>query len=131
MAETPRGKGAVLDAESAEARVLQIVADLAFELGGPRARRAVTPEASLERDIGLGSLERVELLLRLESELGVRLGEELLRLDTPSALARAAYDPARTMDAGAPQIRMAPLAAAREARPEAARTLSEVLWRRA
>jgi fatty-acyl-CoA synthase len=131
MAETPRGKGAVLDAESAEARVLQIVADLAFELGGPRARRAVTPEASLERDIGLGSLERVELLLRLESELGVRLGEELLRLDTPSALARAAYDPARTADAGAPQARTTPLAAAREAPPESARTLSEVLWRRA
>src|SRR5258706_8485852 len=113
MAETPRGKGAVLDAESAGTRVLQIVADLAFELGGPRARRAVTPEASLERDIGLGSLERVELLLRLESELGVRLGEELLRVDTPAALARAACDPARSADDSTAPARTAPLAAAR------------------
>src|SRR5690349_7946407 len=89
MAESPIGKGVLAAPETAEARVLEIVGALAFELGGPRARRAVTPDASLERDIGLGSLERVELLLRLESAFGVRLGEELLRLDTPGALARA------------------------------------------
>jgi 1-acyl-sn-glycerol-3-phosphate acyltransferase len=130
MAESPDGKGALAVPEAAEARVLEIVSGLALELGGPRAQRAVTPDASLERDIGLGSLERVELLLRLEAAFGVRLGEELLRLDTPAALARA-------VGAGVPEeARTAPgrtalLQPARDVAPEQARTLHEVLWLRA
>jgi hypothetical protein len=39
-------------------RVVEIVRALALETGGPRAAQAATPEASLERDVGLGSLER-------------------------------------------------------------------------
>ena len=39
---------------------------LALETGGERAARAVSETASLERDIGLGSLERVELITRIE-----------------------------------------------------------------
>jgi 1-acyl-sn-glycerol-3-phosphate acyltransferase len=52
--------------------------------------QAVTPEASLVADVGLGSLERVELGIRLEQAFGVPLGEEALGLDTAIALARAA-----------------------------------------
>src|SRR6187455_1174457 len=83
------GTVARLSREEVEARVLEIVGDLALEVGGSRARRAVAAGASLERDIGLGSLERVELLLRLESALGGRFGDEMLQLDTPAALADA------------------------------------------
>jgi long-chain acyl-CoA synthetase len=37
---------------------------------------AVTPDASLELDLGLDSMERVELLSRLEHDLGVEVPEE-------------------------------------------------------
>jgi fatty-acyl-CoA synthase len=62
--------------------VLDVVAELAREVGGERAARAVTPSASLEREVGLGSLERVELLLRLERATGRALDEGVLGLDT-------------------------------------------------
>src|SRR5688572_25631988 len=55
---------------SVQDKVLDIVRALAGEVGGPRAARAASPDASLERDLGLGSLERVELLLRLETAFG-------------------------------------------------------------
>ena len=51
-------------------RVVVIVRELALEVGGDRAARATAPLASLERDLGLGSLERVELLTRLEAAFG-------------------------------------------------------------
>lgn len=70
-------------------RVLEIVRGLAEESGGRRARDSVSPHASLEREIGLGSLERVELLLRLENATGRELDESHLRLDTAADLARA------------------------------------------
>jgi acyl carrier protein len=76
-------------AATLEERVLEVVRALAAEAGGGRAARAVTPAASLERDLGLGSLERVELLLRLERAFGRKLADEALSLDTPAALARA------------------------------------------
>ena len=45
------------------------------ELGGPPARGAIRLDDALDRDLGIGSLERVELLLRIEKELGVRLSD--------------------------------------------------------
>ena len=68
-------------------RVLDVVRALARETGGPRAERAVSAEASLEREVGLGSLERVELLARLERAFGRALDDRCLGLDTAAALA--------------------------------------------
>jgi fatty-acyl-CoA synthase len=115
--------------EAVQARVLEVVADLAFELGGARARRAVAPSASLERDIGLGSLERVELLLRLESSLGGPFRDEMLQLDTPDALARA-IAATESGESLTPRVRAAASAPATPG-PETARTLDEALWLRA
>src|SRR5262249_31783231 len=70
-------------------RVLAIVRELAGEVGGARAQRAVAAGASLERDVGLGSIERVELLLRLERAFGQALDERFLEIETPAALATA------------------------------------------
>ena len=70
-------------------RVVFIVRELALEVGGDRAARSTTPLASLERDLGLGSLERVELLTRLEASFGRPLLDGALQLDTPTELARA------------------------------------------
>ena len=58
-----------------ETAVLETVRALLRELGSSEAARRATPRSSLDRDLGLGSLERVELLVRLESALGLRLPE--------------------------------------------------------
>jgi fatty-acyl-CoA synthase len=85
-----------------ELRVLEEVQRLARELGGARAAGAATSEASLERDLGFGSLERVELLSRLERVFGRRLDESFLRLDTARELAVAlGAAPAAEADPGA------------------------------
>src|SRR5262245_48569655 len=86
------GPAAAVDAAAVLAQVLDVVRGLAAEAVGERAARAVRPEASLERDVGLGSLERVELLLRLEDAFGRRLPESCLSLDTPEALSRAVLE---------------------------------------
>src|ERR1700730_15006189 len=61
-----------------EERVLEVVRELVAELGNEAALRSASPASHLERDLGLGSLERVELLLRLEKTFGTRLNEEAL-----------------------------------------------------
>src|SRR5437773_3978253 len=71
-----------------QARVMDTVRALAEELGGERAAGAVAPSASLEREVGLGSLERVELLLRLEKAFGRALDDRVLQADTAEHLAR-------------------------------------------
>ena len=114
----------------AQARVLEVVRELLTELGGGRALRAAAPEASLERDLGLGSLERVELLLRLESTFGRALDERCLQIDTPAGLARVLLEaggssPAAVERPPRPSI-LAPAAAI-----SGAATVHEVLWRRA
>ena len=59
-------------------RVLVVVRELLAELGHESALRSAGPAAHLDRDLGLGSLERVELLLRLEKAFGMRLDEGVL-----------------------------------------------------
>jgi len=61
-----------------EERVLEVVRELVAELGHQSALRSAALESHLDRDLGLGSLERVELLLRLEKTFGTRLDEEAL-----------------------------------------------------
>jgi fatty-acyl-CoA synthase len=113
-----------------EQRIVEAARKLALEVSGPRAASAVTATASLERDIGLGSLERVELLLRLETVLGRELDDRFLLLDTPREIARALP--------GAPALSMKPAehVAATALSPTALRlddvtTIHEALRRRA
>jgi fatty-acyl-CoA synthase len=61
-----------------EERVLEVVRELVAELGQESALRSAGPASHLDRDLGLGSLERVELLLRLEKSFGTRLDDEVL-----------------------------------------------------
>src|ERR1700733_10779630 len=61
-----------------EERMLEVVRELVAELGNESALRSVSPASHLDRELGLGSLERVELLLRLEKTFGTRLDEEVL-----------------------------------------------------
>jgi len=67
-----------IDAVAEEERVLGVVRELLSELGHAAALRSASRASHLDRDLGLGSLERVELLLRLEKAFGKRLDEEVL-----------------------------------------------------
>ena len=73
-----------------EDRVLRIVSDLVGELRGQDPPRGIGCGDSLERDLGISSLERVELLIRLERVFGVRLGDVVMsEAETPGDLAAA------------------------------------------
>ena len=74
MVSSARQFSAVADEE----RVLDIVRELGAELGHESALRTASAASHLDRDLGLGSLERVELLLRLEKTFGTRLDEDVL-----------------------------------------------------
>jgi 1-acyl-sn-glycerol-3-phosphate acyltransferase len=118
------------DLLAVQERVLAVVRELAAELGGGRALRAASPRASLEREVGLGSLERVELLVRLESAFGRALGDRFLALDTAADLARALIEEAGGAESGLearPAVGPAPSAAATAAIDDA-RTLAQSLW---
>ncbi len=60
---------------TAETEVLDSVRALLRDLGASDALERVSLRSALDRDLGLGSLERVELLVRIESALGTRLPE--------------------------------------------------------
>jgi 1-acyl-sn-glycerol-3-phosphate acyltransferase len=110
--------------------VLDVVGGLVAELGGPPSRRAVTLDASLDRDLGIGSLERVELLLRIEQGLGVRLADAVMEearspRDLVTAILGAEPGVAEALPRPRPPIGIAPPV------PGTAGTLVEVLGRHA
>ena len=116
--------------EAAEEQVLEVIRALAQEVGGGRAARAVAPRASLDRDIGLGSLEKVELLVRLEAAFGRTFDDRYLALDTPREFAvllvegKESAEPPPAAPAGA--VALAPATPA----PRVG-TIHESLWARA
>lgn len=58
-----------------EAQVFGIIRDLLREFGNPAASATLQASTSLDSDLGLGSIERVELLSRLERDLGMSIPE--------------------------------------------------------
>ncbi|MEO8501586.1 MAG: AMP-binding protein, partial [Vicinamibacteria bacterium] len=69
--------------------VIEEARALALETGGERAGRSVTEGASLERDVGLGSLEKVELVTRIERRSGRTLPDDALQAEAGAELAAA------------------------------------------
>ena len=79
-----------LDASEVRERVLEVIRSLLEELGSRGALPMLSPTSQLDRDLGLGSLERVELLARLETAFGVRLSDRAVaEANTPEDLAKA------------------------------------------
>ena len=74
MASPVRQFDAALDQE----RLLDVVRTLVSELGRGSALASVCPTAQLDRELGLGSLERVELLVRLGRLLGTSLPDRVV-----------------------------------------------------
>jgi acyl carrier protein len=117
--------------QEVEAQTLEIVRALLRELGSHQAADKASPESSFERELGLGSLERVELLVRCESRFGVRLPDEIAQQgETVAEWVRAIVDggaavAVRTRYRITPPDRHAP------PEPATASTLIEVLRRHA
>lgn len=81
---------AQLDSSTVRERVLQEIRGLLQELGSEGALPMLHPGSQLDRDLGLGSLERVELLARLESAFGVRIPDRVAaEANTPEDLSAA------------------------------------------
>jgi fatty-acyl-CoA synthase len=82
-----------LDPSAARERVLDVLRALLTELGSEGALPMLAPSSHLDRELGLGSLERVELLARLEAEFQVRLPDRVAaEVNTPEELALAVVD---------------------------------------
>jgi 1-acyl-sn-glycerol-3-phosphate acyltransferase len=82
--------GTQLDRSAVRQRVLEILRALLGELGSEGALPMLGLSSHLDRELGLGSLERVELLARLEAEFGVRLPDRVAaEINTPEELADA------------------------------------------
>ncbi|HWF14015.1 MAG TPA: AMP-binding protein [Candidatus Acidoferrales bacterium] len=67
-----------INAEADQERILSLVRELVAELGHESGVRSTGVHSHLDRDLGLGSLERVELLVRLEKTFGTRLSEDVV-----------------------------------------------------
>jgi len=110
--------------EDASVRLLRVTAQLVRETH-PGREAPVTLDSSLERDLGLDSLARVELLLRLGREFGASLPEAALgEAETPRDLLRYLGHAA---PAAAPQAAIELPHGAALPLPDAAATLVEVL----
>lgn len=90
MPDSPSKENGVRHTDAAVEVLLALVETLASELRPyRRSGEAATLDSLLEEDLGLYSLARVELVLRLERTFGVRLPEQLLvTAETPRDLLR-------------------------------------------
>jgi fatty-acyl-CoA synthase len=129
-----------LDASEVRERVLEVIRSLLEELGSQGALPMLSGTSQLDRDLGLGSLERVELLARLERAFGVRLPDSVVAdSNTPDDLAtalRIAPDAEAPEDEAASALRAAITTqklrgAAKDAGVFSAETLLDVLRYRA
>lgn len=126
MHENPHTDPEMRGTEETVVVLLSLVTQLVRELHP--AKGAASLESTLERDLGLDSLGRMELLARLERALDVRLSEHLL------ATADTVRDVLQAVQQASASAPPAPLPAGRlampevmEAPPHQAETLVEVL----
>jgi len=128
MPTTPRQ----LDAAQLEEQMLHIVRELLSELGSVRAAESVTLHSSLERDLGLGSLEMVELLVRAEARFNIRLPDRIAEeADTPGEWVRAIAGGEEEAPAASQRYTIQQPERVAPPPPESARTLIEVLRKHA
>src|ERR1700682_4212705 len=112
-----------------EGQTLQIFRELLTELGSHQAAQNVSLYSSLERDLGLGSLERVELLVRCEARFNARLPDEVAQLaETPADWVRAVLK-GNKENGHKPRYRIEQPGREAPPPPETAKTLVEVLRR--
>ncbi len=123
---TPEQSHRSPSADESAVRLLDLIGQFLNE-ARPGRRITVTLDSSLERDLGIDSLGRVELLLRAERAFGVSMPERALTsVETPRDLLRIlllAHAPAAVVEKAVRTIALA----TDSALPEDAATLREVL----
>jgi acyl-CoA synthetase (AMP-forming)/AMP-acid ligase II/acyl carrier protein len=113
--------------------LIGLITDLVHELHGSRASSLdITPSSRLDRDLGIDSLGRTELTLRIERRFRARLpvsvmGEADTVGDLLTALRQAASEPGTLPDTGLVLPAAVRGDAAQVVAPAEARTLVEVL----
>ncbi|MEK7866846.1 MAG: AMP-binding protein, partial [Planctomycetota bacterium] len=128
---------ATTDPSAVEREVSLLAGKLLREIGSGRALAQLRTEALLDRDLGIGSLERVELVVRIEEAFRVELPEGAAASARTLADLVRAVEAALASPAAGPEAASRPLAAARPAQrpgasgPTGARTLVELLRTRA
>jgi 1-acyl-sn-glycerol-3-phosphate acyltransferase len=128
-----------LNRAAIESRVFEVTRELLQELGSAHAIAAIRGPAHLDRDLGLGSVERVELMARLDRAFHTSLPEHVLaESDTLDDLIWALAQETGTVPAQSPAPQPAPLRITERpqgtgpaAAPEWAKTWQEVLRYRA
>ena len=114
--------------DTAERGVLAVLDGFVAELGTTPLRGRVALDDVLDRDLGIGSLERVELLARLEAAFDVRLPDAVLEeAESVRDLLAAVCGGGPAVAAPAPVAEPAPAFEAGAAAPASARTLLDVL----
>lgn len=116
--------------EETAAVLLRITREMVAEIHrAPHAPKSVDLDSSLDRDLGLDSLARMELFSRIEKHLEVTLPERILaEAETPRDLLRVVLG-ARALKERRrfPDVSQITLGEADESVPQSARTLIEVL----
>ncbi|MEZ5400249.1 MAG: AMP-binding protein [Bryobacteraceae bacterium] len=110
-----------------EQQILDIVRDLLVEQGKDRAAANLTPKSSFQKDLGLASLDLVELVVRCETRLEMEIPDEIAeQADTPAGWAKAIREGAEN-PAAESAYRIVPPPEDPVALPADARTLVDVL----
>lgn len=120
-----------IDRAALEEQVLGIIRDILRELGSEQAARNARLSSTLERELGLGSLERVELLVRCEKRFGRQLPDTLAHnAETPADWVKALMV-GQSSGSERQRYRIEQPERDAPAAPEDASTWAEVLWRHA
>lgn len=109
-----------------EPQLIVIIQKFLADSGAERASRAVTIDASLEHDLGIGSLEKAELFHRIEKAFGIHLPDALMVEGRQVRDIVAAVVAAKPSSVTMPHEMVSGLSAKRTD-PSSAKTLVEVL----
>jgi len=107
-------------------QIAQVVREMLAEQGKAAAASRVNADSSFERDLGLGSLDLVELVVRCEARLEIAVPDEVAeQADTPAGWARAILQGGQ--EAAKSVYRIVPPPTAPPVAPTEARTLVDAL----
>jgi acyl carrier protein len=120
-----------MDMPSRELELVAVVRELVRELAPQRLKRGdVTLSSRLDRDLGIDSLGRTELVLRIERKFHVRLAvDAVAEMDTVADLLKAVEQaaPSDLKTSGVELSTFVPEAAPLIGQPDDAKTLTEML----
>ncbi|MCC7237020.1 MAG: AMP-binding protein [Bryobacterales bacterium] len=110
-----------------EQQVMEIVRELLLQQGKERAAANLKPSSQFERDLGLASLDLVELMVRCEQKLELELPDEIAeQADTPAGWAKAIQQGTHEQSAES-VYRIVPPSGVIAPEPAGARTLVDAL----